>query len=155
MRHALVLASLMATAIAAPAAADPVKITATVLSEVRQAAPDGTVRVELQPAKRVVPGDHVVYRLTVANGSAQPASGIVVASPVPQNMAYVGPAAGTATPELSIDGKTFGPLASLTVAAPGGSRAATNADVRVVRWKLARPVAPGAQDQLAFRALLK
>lgn len=156
MPKSLILGGLLAAAIAVPAVADPVKITANVLTEVREPAKDGTVRVSLQPAKRVVPGDHVVYRLTVANGSAKPAAGIVVASPVPDNLQYAGPAAGVPAPELSIDGKTFGPLSSLTVpAAAGGTRPATNADVRVVRWKLVQPVAAGGEGAVAFRALLK
>ena len=56
----------------------------------------------------------------------------------------------------SVDGKTFGPLSTLRVAtADGKSRAAAPADVRVVRWRLAQPVAPGGEGQVAFRALLK
>ena len=62
----------------------------------------------------------------------------------------------TPVPELSVDGKTFGSLGSLRIAtADGKTRAAAPADVRVVRWHLAQPVAPGGEGQVAFRALLK
>lgn len=157
MRHAILLGGFMAAATIAPAmAAEPVKITATVLAEQREAAADGTTRVRLVPAGRIVPGDHVVYRLSVSNSGPKPASGVVIANPVPAGMQYAGPAANSPAPELSVDGKTFGPLSTLRVAtADGKSRAAAPADVRVVRWRLAQPVAPGGEGQVAFRALLK
>ena len=62
----------------------------------------------------------------------------------------------SAAPELSVDGKTYGPLASLRVAtATGTTRAATADDVTHVRWRLARPITAGAQGQLAFEAVLR
>jgi uncharacterized repeat protein (TIGR01451 family) len=158
MRHALMLGGLLLAA-AVPAAAapgQPVKITATVLAEARQAAKDGTVQLRLVPAGHVVPGDHVVYQLTVSNSGSKPATGVVIANPVPAGMQYAGPAAGSPVPDVSVDGKTFGPLASLRIAtAGGGVRPAAAADVRVVRWQLAQPVAAGGARQVAFRALLK
>jgi uncharacterized repeat protein (TIGR01451 family) len=157
MRHVLLLGAVLSSAVAIPAfAGDPVKITATVLTEAREAAANGTTRVRLVPAGRIVPGDHVVYRLSVSNGGSRPASGLVIANPVPAGMQYAGPAENSPAPELSVDGKTFGPLAALRIAtADGRVRPATTADVRVVRWRLAQPVAPGGAGQVAFRALLK
>jgi uncharacterized repeat protein (TIGR01451 family) len=159
--HAPLLIGLAAAAVlpgiaaAAPAGADPVKITASVQAEVRETAADGTTRVKLVPARRVVPGDHVVYAITVRNDGARPATGVVIANPVPANMRYVGPAAQSPVPEVSVDGKTFGPLATLRITTAAGPRPATAADVRVVRWRLTQPVAPGGAGQVAFRALLK
>lgn len=157
MHHALLLGGFLAAALAVPAlAAEPVKITATVLVEKREAAADGTTRVRLVPVGRIVPGDHVVYRLSVSNSGSKPASGVVIANPIPAGMQYAGPAANSPVPELSVDGKTFGSLGSLRIAtADGKTRAAAPADVRVVRWHLAQPVAPGGEGQVAFRALLK
>jgi len=157
MRHALLMGGLLLTtapALAAPA--EPVKITANVLVETRENATDGTVRTRLVPAGRVVPGNHVVYRLSITNGGSKPANGVVIANPVPAGMQYVGPATGSPAPEVSVDGKSFGPLATLRIAtADGRVRPAAAADVRVVRWRLAQPVAAGGAQQVAFRALLK
>ncbi|MBO9712195.1 hypothetical protein [Sphingomonas sp.] len=159
MRHTLLLGSLLlAPAMAAQAAApavSPVRITTTVLAEAREAGPNGTTRIKLVPAKRVVPGDHVVYQLSVTNSGSQPAAGVVIANPVPANMQYVGVAGNSPAPEVSVDGKSFSQLATLKVSAAGRVRPAVAADVRVVRWRLAQPVAPGGAVQVAFRALLK
>jgi len=151
MRHSLLLAGLLA---AVPAVANTVDIHASVLAEKRGAAADGTTRVSLVPAARVTPGDKVVYRLNYRNNGKQPVTGLVIANPVPTAMRYAGPAEGSAAPELSVDGKTFGPLAALKVRDGATSRPAVAADVRVVRWRLARPVAGGAGGQVAFRAVL-
>lgn len=158
MRHALFLGGLMlataSTALAAPAG--PVNITTTVLAETRIPAANGTTQIKLVPAKRVVPGDHVVYQIQVTNSGAKPASGVVIANPVPASMQYAGPATNSPAPEVSADGKSFGQLASLRIAtADGRARPATAADVRVVRWRLAQPVPAGGAQQVAFRALLK
>ena len=152
MRLSLLLAGLIA---AVPAAASTVEIQSSVLAEKRASAADGTTRVSLVPAARVTPGDKVVYRLEYRNNGSQAASGLVIANPVPAAMQYAGPAEGSAAPELSIDGKTFGPLSTLKVREAGAVRPAVAADVRVVRWRLAQPVAPGAKGQVAFRAVLK
>lgn len=141
---------------ATPALAAPVQITTRVLSEQRQQASDGSTRIKLVPPARVVPGDRLVYEIAYRNTGTAPASDIVVANPVPQQLTYAGPAEGAAAPEVSADGKSFAMLPALRVrAADGGMRAATMADVRVVRWRLTTPVAGGAGGQLAFRAILK
>lgn len=152
MRTSLLLAGLVA---AVPAIAGPVEIKSTVLAEKRAAAADGTTHVSLAPAGRVIPGDRVVYQIAYRNNGKQAATGLVIANPVPAAMQYVSPAEGSPAPELSVDGTTFGPLATLKVRDGGAVRPAVAADVRVVRWRLAQPVAPGANGQVAFRAVLK
>lgn len=152
MRLSLLLAGLVA---AVPAVAGPVEIKTTVLAEKRSAAADGTTSVGLASAARVTPGDKVVYRIEYRNNGTQAASGLVIANPVPAAMQYVSPAEGSPAPELSVDGTTFGPLSALKVREGGAVRPAVAADVRVVRWRLAQPVAPGAKGQVAFRAILK
>lgn len=136
-------------------ASGPLEVASKVLVEARQRAPDGTTQVALVPANRVVPGDHVVYVLTYRNTGAQPLADIVFANPLPRSLAYRAPAQGSVAPELSVDGKTYGTLASLSVRDAGGVRAATPDDVTHIRWRLARPLAAGAQGQFAFQAVLK
>lgn len=145
--------TLAAAAIAASPGA--IEIKATVLAEQRVAARDGSTQVVLVPASRITPGDHVVYRLAYRNTGSAAASGVVIADPLPEHVQYVGPAPGSPTAELSVDGKTFGPLATLTMPTAAGTRPARAADVRAVRWRVAQPVAPGAGGDVSFRAVLK
>jgi hypothetical protein len=151
----IAVAALVASA-PLPAFAQGVSITTQALGEQRQAMPDGTTRITLVPAARMTPGDRVVYQLRYRNNAAGPASGLVIANPIPADLRYAGPAENSPAPELSVDGTRFGALAELQVRDPNGSaRPATMADVKVVRWRLANPVAPGGSGQVAFRAVLK
>lgn len=137
-------------------AAGPLQVTAKVLTEQRARAPDGSVRIDLIPARKVVPGDKVLFVLGYRNTGTQAISDIVLDNPVPSGIAYRGPSATSAAPEVSVDGKTYGPLGSLRVrTVTGVTRAASPDDVTNVRWRLASPVAAGAQGQLSFQAVLK
>jgi len=151
MSYLLLIAAL---ANAAPAPGQ-VEIHASVLAEARTPAADGTTRVTLVPAARVTPGDRLVYRIEYRNHGKQAATGLVIANPVPAALQYAGPADGAQAPELSVDGQTFGPLSALKVRSGTTLRPATAADIRVVRWRIAQPVAAGARGQVSFRAILK
>ncbi|NML05163.1 DUF11 domain-containing protein [Sphingomonas sp. G-3-2-10] len=147
--------ALLAIAVPALAVGNPVSISSRVLAEVRKSAADGTTRVELAAPGRVTPGDRVVYQITVRNSGSQAARDLVIANPVPAQLAYAGPAQGSPAPELSIDGQRFAPIAQLTVrTANGQSRAATLADVHIVRWRIAS-VPAGGSANVSFRATLK
>lgn len=139
---------------AAAAASGPLQITSQVLAEQRVRAADGSISKALAPAKKVVPGDRVVFVLNWRNTGQQALANVVLDNPVPRGIAYRGPAPKSPAPELSVDGKTWGTLASLRVPVAGGSRAATPDDITHVRWRLA-PLAPGAQGQVAFEGVLK
>lgn len=156
MRHILSFASLaFAAAVPAPAADGPLELTSKVLTENRQRAADGTTRIALEPVRRAVPGDKVVFVLSYRNTGRQPLDNIVFNNPVPKGIAYRAAAEGSAAPEVSVDGQTFGTLAALRVKTASGSRAAGPDDVTHVRWRLARPLTAGAQGQFAYRAVLK
>ncbi|SFP87213.1 hypothetical protein [Sphingomonas rubra] len=148
--------SFLIAAVATPAAAvDPLRLETRILAERRVAAPDGSTRVELVPPARVGPGDPVVVEVAFRNGGAQPIGGLVIANPVPRGLAYRAPH-GTEMPELSVDGRRFGPLASLVVALPGGgTRPATASDVTHVRWRLSTSLAAGRGGAFAFRAVVR
>lgn len=152
--------SLLATCCLAAAgsafAAGPLQVTSTMLVEARRAASDGTTQVTLVKAAAVVPGDRVTVLLAYRNTGSQPIANLVLANPVPRNLAFRMIAPGSPAAEVSVDGRTFAPLAALRVAvADGSTRAASPDDVTHVRWRLVQPVAPGAQGQLAFQAVLK
>lgn len=142
---------------AAALAAGPLLISTSVMTEQRTAAADGTTRVQLIAPKRgVAPGDRVVFVLSYRNTGAQALSDVVLANPVPRAMIFRGAAAGSPVPDVSVDGHDFGPLATLQVsAADGAKRAAIADDVTAVRWRVAGPIAAGAQGRFAFQAVLK
>lgn len=150
------LCAALAVATAMPALAAPVELVTKVMTEQRTAAKDGTTQVALAPAGRVTPGDRIVYQIAYRNTGTQPISDFVVSNPLPKDVAYMAPAAGSPAPDLSVDGSTFGSLAVLRVKGPNGAlRPATAADVKAVRWRLAEPLAAGSHGQFAFRAVLK
>ena len=152
----VVAAGLFATAIPAIAAAGPLQVTSSIMVEHRAAAADGTTRIALARATKVTPGDRVVFVTTYANTGRQPIADLVLADPIPAAIAYRSPSPGSPAPDLSVDGRTFGPLSALRVALPaGGTRPATADDVTAVRWRLTASLAPGAHGELAFRAILK
>ena len=98
----------------------------------------------------VVPGDRIRYTLTFHNKGARPAAGVNLVDPIPDGILFE----ESADPEgfaFSVDGgKSFGPLATATVASDGAVRAATPADVTHVRWQLAAPVPAGGSHSVAF-----
>ncbi|KQT31316.1 hypothetical protein ASG29_15260 [Sphingomonas sp. Leaf412] len=141
-------------ALALPALAQaggPLQVVSQVLVGARSRAADGTTRVALVPARRVVPGDRVTFVLAYRNTGAQPVANVAFDNPVPAGLAYRAPAAGTPAPDVSVDGRTFAALPALRV----GARAATVDDVRHVRWRLDRPIPAGASGKLAFQAVLR
>lgn len=97
----------------------------------------------------VVPGDRIRLTLTFTNNGAAPAAGVNLTNPIPEALVFDGTddAAGFA---VSVDGgKTFGPLAALTVtgAAP---RPAAATDVTHVRWLWPDAVPAGQSRSVAF-----
>lgn len=148
---ALAAAGLLAHA---PAQAGEASLTSAVFKEVESRGPDGRATVALKPAARVTPGDQVVYVLTYHNGGDKPAEGVVVTNPLAANLVYAGPA-DALPPQASIDGQTFGPLATLTKTSAGATTKAVAADVTALRWTLAQPVPAGGEVKLSFRARLK
>jgi len=156
MARILITALAIAAAATMPAVASqsPLQIASKVLVEQRGLDKTGAVSTTLAPASRAVPGDRVVFVVAYRNTGAQVLSDIVLNNPVPAAIIYRGPGAGSATPDLSVDGKTYGQLAQLRVPTSDGSRAATQNDVRHVRWRIANLPA-GGQGQFAFKAVLK
>lgn len=154
-RTACLAAALCASAVPVLAAAGPLVITSKVLVEGRAKAADGTTRITLDPARKVVPGDRVVFVLGYRNTGAQAIDNIVLNNPVPAGLAYRAPAQGSPAPDLSVDGKTYGTLAELRVKTATGLRPAGADDVTHVRWRLSRPLTAGGQGEFAFQAVLK
>lgn len=148
---ALAAAAIIALAAPADAKGSGVVLTNSVMVQQKSAAADGTTRVTLVPARRVVPGDRVVFRIAYKNNLGQPVSGMVVSNPVPASLSYRGPAEGSPAPEVSIDGTHFAPLSALTAA----GRPATADQVRAVRWIVKGAVPAGGAGQYSYEASIK
>lgn len=152
----IILLALTTLGVAAPLAAQgPLTVTSTAMVEKKAAAADGSTRVDLVPARRVVPGDRVTFVVAYRNTGASALSDVAIVNPVPSAVAYRTAANGSPAPEVSVDGRTFGPLAALRVAGPAGPRAATADDVTHLRWRLARPLTAGGEGRFAYTAILK
>ncbi len=145
-----------ASGVPAKAGETPLQVTSKIFVELNKQAADGTVRTDLVPARKAVPGDRVVFVLAYRNVGSQPIEKIVFANPLPTGVAYRAPAQGSVAPELSVDGMTYGALAQLRIRDPqGGIRPARADDVTHVRWQLAGSLVPQAKGQFAFQAVLK
>jgi uncharacterized repeat protein (TIGR01451 family) len=140
-------------------AADTLELKNAVFQEVDVKDADGKVHRERVAATKVVPGTEVIYVITYHNTGKQPATDVVITNPVPGELAYrpeQGPGPVSA-PEVSVDaGKSWGPLAKLTVRGPDGApRPAQGSDVTHLRWKLGKPVAAGETGSVSYRAVLE
>ena len=133
----------------------PLSVTSTAMVETKMQAPDGTTKVTLAPARRVVPGDRVVFVVTYRNTGAATLSDVAIVNPVPNAVAYRSPANGSPAPDVSVDGRTFGQLPLLRVTGTAGARPATVDDVTHVRWRLSRPLTAGGEGRFAYQAVLK
>lgn len=118
---------------------------------------DGERQTRLVPADTVVPGDVVIYTITVENISSETADNVVVTNPVPEHLTYVaGSAFGPGMViEFSVDGGTsYAPPEELTVDDNGQSRAARAEDFTHIRFVMQGELAAGAQSLARFKARL-
>ena len=104
--------------------------------------------------KVVVPGDKLLFATAYRNTGSAAVNNFVVTNPIPAGVMLAPD--GAAAADVSVDGgKTWGKLASLTVAGANGvKRAAQACDVTHVRWKLA-VVAAGASGTVSYRAIVR
>ncbi len=137
------------------AGAEHVALTSHVLVEHSKPGPNGQPVFVKEDAKKVAPGDRLIFELSYKNVGAQPAIGFVITDPLPASVAFAGDETAGAT--FSVDGgRTWGPLASLRVALPNGaSRAAGLSDVTHIRWVFAQPIPGGAAGSVTFRGTVK
>ena len=154
MRTFLTLLALAAPAAANAAGAEAVQLTTKILVEHVRKAADGKPTKVVEEAKRVVPGEALVFTFSYRNVGAKPATGFVITDPLPANVAFAG--GETAGAVYSVDGgKSWGPLAALRVPnGKGGVRPATSADVNGIRWSFPA-IPPGGSGQVIFRGLVK
>ena len=119
----------------------------------------GREQKRLVPVATVTPGAEVVYTVSFANVSEQPADKVTVTNPIPDFMTYVPNSAfgpGTEV-SFSIDGgNSYQAAQLLTVLdADGSPRAAGPEDYTHVRWVLKSELGAGDQGFARFRAVLQ
>ncbi len=125
--------------------ASPITITNAVYQQVDD---------ELVPAKNVVPGGEVIYRISYSNNGQQEATDVAIDNPLPGALVYVG--AEDEPTEVSVDGgETFGKLEDLAVVdADGSVRPARIFDITNLRWVISS-LPPGASGDVTYRARVK
>ena len=136
-------------------------LTATqkVEKEITVQQPDGTSVAQLVSAAEVTPGEKIVYTVAFTNDSAEAATDIVLAMPVPQDVRFMEGTADKegATVRYSVDGgETFVERSALVLpVVGGGARSANSDDITHIQWRIAGPVPVGASDEISFKARLK
>ncbi|WP_282949650.1 MULTISPECIES: hypothetical protein [unclassified Sphingopyxis] len=154
MRKLLIL--LLAILAPAPAfAANQVALDNNVFVERVSTDASGKQRVLLEEPKVVVPGDRLVFVLNYRNAGGEPADKFVITNPMPSAVRFAG--AADASPIVSVDGgKAWGPLDTLSVIQPDGTRRpAQPADVTHIRWAFQKPIPAGGTGKLMFRGVVK
>ena len=111
---------------------------------------------QLVAAAKIVPGMEVVWTVTANNICKVPSEKVTINNPVPEHMSYVANSAFGAGSDItySLDGKTFGTPAELSVTENGARRAARADEYRQIRWVFRSPLQPGASAVARFRAVL-
>jgi len=159
-RNILAAAALLACGLGSQAYAQGVqgcillKSTAEIAKEVVDA--KGVKTVTMVPADKVVPGVEVTWTVTANNICKQPSEKVTINNAVPAHMSYVASSASGAGSDItfSLDGKTFGGPAQLTVIENGAARPAHAGEYKHVRWVFKDSLAPGATAVARFRAVL-
>ena len=141
--------------IAAPAAANPVALSNSVFVERVSTDAQGNRKVVLEEPRVVTPGDRLVFVLNYRNAGGEPADKFVITNPMPSAVRFAG--AADASPIVSVDGgKAWGPLDTLSVIQPDGTRRpAQPADVTHIRWAFQKPIPAGGTGKLMFRGVVK
>lgn len=148
-----------AAVLASAASASALSATQKVEKEITIQQEDGTMATKLVSAAEVTPGEKIVYTVAYTNDSAEPATDIVLAMPVPADVRYLEGSADRpgAIVRYSVDGgASFAERDALALpAVGGGTRAANSDDITHIQWRIAGPVAVGTSDEIAFKARLK
>jgi uncharacterized repeat protein (TIGR01451 family) len=152
----LVLAAYASAAVAAGASPILVK---TVGEKEQLSVVDGKTTTTLVAADKIVPGDTVLYTVTVENQGKQPAQNVAVNNPIAEHMVYVEGSAYAPGMDISFStdgGKTWADAAHVSIKGQdGASHEAIAADYTHLRFALKGPLAPGAVAIARYKAKLQ
>lgn len=106
-----------------------------------------------------LPGDVMMYVISFENIGAEPAKGVVINDPVPNNSKYrINSATGKNTKiTFSIDGgESFGNPDNLIVKDKNGKEwKAKPESYTHIRWVYNKPLAPGEKSEVSFKTQIK
>jgi len=151
--------ALSAALLAVGASAQALTATQKVEKEITIQQADGTNVTQRVAADEVTPGEKVVYTVDYLNDSAEPATDLVLAMPVPSDIRFLEGSADRegAVVRYSVDGGTnfVERNALIMPVVGGGTRPAGVDDITHIQWRIAGPVAVGASDAVVFKGRLK
>ena len=151
--------ALSAAVLASGVSASALSATQKVEKEITVQQADGTKVTQLVSADVVTPGEKVVYTVAYINDSAEPATDLVLAMPVPEDVRFLEGSADRsgAVVRFSTDGgASFVARDALVLpAVGGGTRAASSDDITHIQWRIAGPVPVGSSDEISFKARLR
>lgn len=131
-----------------PALSEGIAANQTIEKQIVSVDEDGTEEIDYVAADMVAPGDTVRYVLSFRNDGEDAAQSVTLVMPVPEETAFIpGSAAHDGVDAgFSYDGgQTFGPEE-----ADEGAE-----DPSHIRWIMIDDLAPGAEGQVSFKAVLE
>jgi uncharacterized repeat protein (TIGR01451 family) len=119
---------------------------------------DGFEEVVRVHAKKILPGEEIIYTIAYTNLGSDPAEDVVITCPIPARMHYRNLSAEKEGLELlfSVDnGATFDHPESLIVVDKNGKRVlARTKDFTHIKWKIKDTLPPGSFGKVSFKASL-
>ena len=140
-------------------AANSINLTSSAMQEVVEIDAKGKETIKLVSAKRVVPGNEVIYVIDFENTGSEAAENIEIRNPVPEYTSFkAGSATGTDTAiSYSIDnGDQFNAADKLTIKDSNGSVRTARADeYTTIRWMYTKPLPPGEKSSVQYRVVIQ
>ena len=134
-------------------------LTNKVFKQVIKKDKDGNTTYDYIEPKTALPGDVMMYTISFENIGSNPAEGIVINDPIPNNSKYrMDSAVGkNTTITFSIDGgKNFGNPDDLVVKDKNGKEwKAKPESYTHIRWVYNKPFAPGETGEVSFKTQIK
>lgn len=151
--------ALSAAVLASGVSASALTATQKVEKEITIQQADGTNVTKRVSAAEVTPGEKIVYTVAYTNDSAEAATDIVLAMPVPADVRFLEGSADRSGADVrySADGgASFVERDALALpAVGGGTRAANSDDITHIQWRIAGPIPVGTSDEIVFKARLR
>ncbi len=140
-------------------AEDSIRLTSSALQETVETDDAGNRTVKRVAAKKVVPGDEVIYLIEFENAGTEAADNIVIQNPVPEHTIYKSGSASGANTDISYSvdgGKNFDSPEKLVVTRADGSTGPATADTyTAIRWRYEESLPPGEKSSVEYRVVIR
>lgn len=141
------------------AADDQISFTSVAEIETEVFDENGKKELIRSPARLLQPGEIAIYTNAFTNNGTEPADGLTIKNPVPENTEYLRGSATETGADLtfSIDGgKSYArPDELMLPDGKGGMRQAEPKEYTDIRWQMQESLAPGATGIVEFRVRVK